>query len=225
MALLRYTAAAVLVLLVTGATTVAICLQVARHRALDQAEDGGQRVATRLVAPLVDHRLDHGDTASMALLDARVRSRKAGDRIQRVKVWSALGVVLYCDDPRLIGQRFPLEPEDMAVLRRGGVDSAVSHLSKSENVLDRHFGDGLEVHAGTRDADGRPIIVETYFDTGRLHADEAALIRRTVPLTVVPVALLALLLAPVVRRRATRRREPAGHPFDREPPGQEPGRG
>jgi two-component system NarL family sensor kinase len=205
LALVRYTAAGVLVLLLVGAATAAISVRVARHRALTAAEDGGQRIATR-VAPIVDHDLYDGDTAALTAVDDRVRIRKSGrGDIERVKVWSDRGVILYCDDPRLIGQRFPLGADERDTMAGGGVDSRVSDLTDSENVLERHLGKGLEVHAGTRDADGRPIIVETYFATDELDGDQAALVRRTVPAVLVPVTLLALLLVPIARRRATRR--------------------
>src|SRR6185369_15266932 len=59
---------------------------------------------------------------------------------------------------------------------------------------DRGFGRSLEVYVGTRDTEGRPILVETYFTADRLRADEAALIRR-----IIPVALAYSLARRVAR--------------------------
>ena len=40
-----------------------------------------------------------GDPTALRALDNRVLLRKAGSTIQRIKVWSPDGVILYCDDP------------------------------------------------------------------------------------------------------------------------------
>jgi signal transduction histidine kinase len=145
-----------------------------------------------------------GDAAAQRALDDRVRIRMAGSTIQRVKVWSADGVILYCDDPRQIGQRYPLDEDDMAALESGGVDSDISDLDKSENVFDRGFGESLEVYVGARDTEGRKILVETYFTVDRLHADEAALIRRIVPVVLAALLVLGLLLVPLAYSLARR---------------------
>jgi signal transduction histidine kinase len=210
-ALAQHAVVSVMALIVVGATAAIICVRVVQAQALRQAEIGGEVVATRIVAPKVNQDLYDGNAGAQRALDDLVRNRKVGSTIQRVKVWSEDGVILYSDDPRLIGQRYPLEPDDRRVLEQGGVESDVSDLSKSENVLDREFGESLEVYVGTTDAEGRPILVETYFTVDRLHADEAALIRRIVPVVLLSLLVLGLLLVPLAytlaRRVATYERE------------------
>jgi two-component system NarL family sensor kinase len=161
-ALAQHAIVSVMALVVVGATSAIICVRVVQGQALRQAEGGGEVVAIKIVAPLVNQDLYDGDAAAQKKLDDRIQLRKAGSTIQRIKVWSADGTILYSDDPRLLGRRYPLDPEDRAVLDAGGVDSDVSDLSKSENVLDRDFGESLEVYVGTRDATNQPILVETY---------------------------------------------------------------
>jgi two-component system NarL family sensor kinase len=201
-------AVGVLVLVVLGAAAAVVWARAGqRHvesQAESQAEGGGELIATRVVAPLVNQGVYDGQTQALTALDARVRVRMSGTTIQRVKVWSAEGIILYCDDPRLIGQRYPLESDEKALLNGGGgAISAVSDLSKSENVLDQNFGESLEVYVGARDTDGRPILVETYFTADRLHTDEGLPIGRIV--TVGLLALLALgLLLPLTSTRAAR---------------------
>jgi two-component system, NarL family, sensor kinase len=203
-ALAQHAVVSVMALVVVGATSAIICVRVVQAQALRQAEAGGEVVATRIVAPLVTEGIYNNDDKAKQRLEDRVQIRKAGSTIQRIKVWSADGLILYSDDPRLIGRRYPLDPEDKAVLESGGVDSDVSDLSKSENVLDRQFGESLEVYVGTRDATNRPIMVETYFTVDRLHADEAALIRRIVPVVLAALLVLGLLLVPLAYSLASR---------------------
>jgi two-component system, NarL family, sensor kinase len=203
-ALVQHAVVSVMALVVVGATAAIICVRVVQSQALRQAEGGGEVVATRVVAPLINQGVYDGDVQALTALDDRVRIRKSGSTIQRVKVWSADEVILYCDDPRLIGQRYPLEPEDRAVLDSGGVSSDVSDLTKSENVLDQSLGKSLEVYVGDRDTEGRPILVETYFSADRLKADEAALIRRIIPVVLAALLVLGLLLVPLAYSLARR---------------------
>jgi signal transduction histidine kinase len=203
-ALAQHAVVSVMALVVVGATAAIICVRVVQAQALRQAEAGGQVVATQVVAPLVNQGLYDGNSAAQKALDDRIQLRKAGSTIQRVKVWSADGRILYSDDQRLIGLTYPLDPDDRRVLENGGVDSDISDLSKSENELDRQFGESLEVYVGTTDALGRPILVETYFTVDRLHADEAALIRRIVPVVLAALLVLGLLLVPLAYSLASR---------------------
>jgi signal transduction histidine kinase len=203
-ALAQHAVVSIMALIVVGATAAIICVRVVQAQALRQAEGGGEVVAKSIVAPLVNQDLYDGDSAAQKALDDRVRIRKAGSTIQRIKVWSEDAVILYSDDPRLMGASYPLDPDDRRVLEHGGVDSDISDLSKSENVLDREFGESLEVYVGTRDADGRPILVETYFAVDRLHADEAGLIRRIVPVVLAALLVLGLLLVPLAYSLARR---------------------
>ncbi len=191
-------------LVVVGATASIICVRVVQAQALRQAEAGGEVVGERIVAPKVTQGVYDGNREALTALDDRVQIRKAGSTIQRIKVWSEDGLILYSDDPRLIGQRYPLDPDDLRVLKNGGVDSDISDLSKSENVLDRQFGESLEVYVGTQDEAGHPILVETYFTVDGLHADEAGLIRRIVPVVLAALLVLGLLLVPLAYSLASR---------------------
>jgi signal transduction histidine kinase len=113
--------------------------------------------------------------------------------IQRVRVWSADGVILYCDDHRQIGLQFPFRADDKALLGTAGVDSDVEDLDKSANVLDRGLGKSVDVHAGARDTAGRPILVETSFTADVVHARGVALIRWIIPVVLVAVLIFGLL--------------------------------
>jgi signal transduction histidine kinase len=203
-ALVQHAAISVLALLVVATAAAVICIRLVQSEALRQAESNGGAIATRVIGPLIDEAFYAGDPDAFRTLDARVQIRMSGDTIQRIKVWSADGLILYCDDHEQIGQVYPLDPDDKAVLENGGVDSAISDLAKSENIRDRAFGESLEVYAGISDSQGRPILVETYFTTDRLHADETGMISRILPVVVVAVLVLGLLLVPLAFSLARR---------------------
>jgi two-component system NarL family sensor kinase len=205
-ALVQHAAVSLAALVLVAAAAAIVCVRLVQSEALRQAESNGEAIATHLVGPLLTDDFNDGDPGAFQKLDERVRTRMSDESIQRVKIWSAEGVILYCDDHEQMGMQYPLEPDDRAVLESGGVASGISDLSKSENVRDRRFGESLEVYAGIRDTHGRPILVETYFTADRLHDDEAALIRRIVPVVLVSVSVLGLLLVPLafgLARRVT----------------------
>ena len=205
-ALVQHAAISLVALIAVGTLAAIICVQVVQDQALHRAEANGESIAVDVVAPMVNPGVEEGDTDSLVALDRQVRFRMAGDTIQRIKVWSPDGMILYCDDPRQIGLHFPLDEDDLDALNSGGVDSDISDLDKSENVYDRGFGFGesLEVYVGTRDTVGKPILVETYFNADSLHADEASLIRRIVPVVLAAVLVLGLLLVPLAFTLARR---------------------
>jgi signal transduction histidine kinase len=205
-ALVQHAAVSLAALVLVGAAAAIICVRLVQSEALRQAESGGENIATYLVEPLLTDEFNDGDPAAFQELDQKVRTRMSDESIQRIKIWSSDGLILYCDDHEQMGMQYPLEPADRAVLDSGGVASDISDLAKSENVRDRQFGESLEVYAGIRDTRGRRLLVETYFTADQLHTDEAALISRIVPVVLVSVSVLGLLLVPLafgLARRVT----------------------
>jgi two-component system, NarL family, sensor kinase len=203
-ALVQHALISLIALVGVGALAAIICVQVVQEQALRRAESNGEAIALGVIAPRVTPGVEQGDRDALLALDREVRFRMAGDTIQRIKVWSPDGIILYCDDSQQIGLHFPLDEDDVAALNSGGVDSDISDLDKSENRYDRGFGESLEVYAGTRDTTGNRILVETYFAATRLHADETSLIRRIVPVVLAAVVVLGLLLVPLAFTLARR---------------------
>ena len=72
---------------------------VGRDQVLRQPVVSGDGLARIVVAPLVNQGVYAEDPQALIALDNRVRGRMTGSTIQRVKVWSQQGVILYSDDP------------------------------------------------------------------------------------------------------------------------------
>ncbi len=203
----RHVAVGALVLAAIAAVAVLVTFRVGNSQAMRQPVAGGEVVATRIVAPLVTQGVYDGDTEALKLLEQRVGIRKAGSTIEHVKVWSADGVILYCDDPRLIGQRYPFDSADRAALTSGTAESSIADPTRSENVLDQGLGRSIEVSAGVRDTLGRPILVQTFFTPDQVDTDEAAFTHRTIAIALVSLLAFGLLLLPLaysLSRRTTR---------------------
>src|SRR5690349_15415679 len=146
-------AAAVLRFALAGVLALAIVAVVSffatKRIGTAQAEEGARDIALIVGRAIVQPRLTPGvlenDPAALARFDRLIRRRVLKEPIVRVKIWTASGRLVYSDEPRLIGQRYELEEDDLAVLREDGVESEVSDLSRPENRFERQEGKLLEV--------------------------------------------------------------------------------
>jgi len=66
-----------------------------------------------------------------------VSSRLIVGGVIRVKVWSANGTVVFSDEPRLVGRRFPTEAASLADVLRKGPETEITDLTEAENVFER----------------------------------------------------------------------------------------
>jgi two-component system, NarL family, sensor kinase len=67
------------------------------------------------VEPALDSSLLERDPEAVDAVDRIVNERVLSDRVVRVKLWDSDGRVVYSDEPRLIGSRFPLDPSKLQV--------------------------------------------------------------------------------------------------------------
>ncbi|MGH3078467.1 MAG: sensor histidine kinase [Gaiellaceae bacterium] len=95
-------------------------------------------------------------------LDRIVQERVLGERVVRVKVWDAKGRIVYSDEPRLIGSRYPLDDAKLEVLDTGSARAELSDLTGPENRFERGEGSLYEVYLPIRAPDGAPLLYETY---------------------------------------------------------------
>ena len=84
--------------------------------------------------------------AALDDLDRIVQERVLGERVVRVKIWDAEGRIVYSDEPRLIGSRYPLDGAKLEVLRTGSARAELSDLSGPENRFERDEGSLYEVY-------------------------------------------------------------------------------
>lgn len=187
--LLQFAATGLAVLVVVGVAGAFVL----RERAMSSSVDDAKAFANVLAQGIVRPNLAAGGSAERRAVRARLDRALAGvlgNRVVRVKLWASDGRILYSDEPRLIGLRFDLDPDERAALRRGRTLAEVSDLSKPENRFERALDDRLlEVYHPIQTADGRPLLVETYLRLSGLAASG-----REVWLAFLPVLLAALVV-------------------------------
>ena len=150
----------VLALFLVG--SVLVFRSLGRSEALRDARQFAVLTGQGIVEPALQTGVLSGDDRALTRLDRIVQERVLGDRIARVKVWTVDGRIVYSDEPRLIGQRFPLDDEKLDVLRTGDARAEVSSLEDQENRFERGLGDVYEVYLPIRAPDGTPLVFETY---------------------------------------------------------------
>jgi signal transduction histidine kinase len=116
-----------------------------------------------VVQPALTNAMPHDPAEARRVLDPLVRHWLRNGTMVRVKVWSPAGMVLYSDEPKLIGETFALEPGARAALLSPRTDADVSDLRRPENRFERGDGKLLEVYRPVWTPDGQPLLFETYF--------------------------------------------------------------
>ena len=115
-----------------------------------------------IVEPELSSAVLRADPAALRRIDRVVQERVLGERVVRVKIWTAGGSIVYSDEPRLIGSTYSLGDAKLEVLRTGATRAELSDLNGPENRFEQGQGGLYEVYLPIRAPDGTPLLFETY---------------------------------------------------------------
>ncbi|WP_423923918.1 sensor histidine kinase [Frigoribacterium sp. 2-23] len=199
---------AVVVVIAVALAAVVAARQLAENESIADAAERADRIADALIVPaLGDALTDATDTPASAAareaLDDVVRDHVRNDTIVRIKIWDATGRVLWSDEPRLVGETFDLDDDDLEALAGDGVSADVSDLTRPENVYERDRGTLLEAYRSVATPSGEPLLFEVYFRYDEVVARAGDLWRGFAGVTIGSIVLLVLLLTPVLWRLLT----------------------
>ena len=184
---------------------------VLRNLAEGEAVDDARRLATLagrgVVEPTFTDAALAGRPAALARLDRVVQERVLSEDIVRVKIWDPDGRIVYSDEPRLIGRRYPLGPDEREALEAGVTDAELSDLSKPENVFERDDGSLLEVYLPIRTPEGRPALFEIYRRQSAIQASGERILIAVAPVVIGSLLLLWLIQLPLAWSTARRLRD------------------
>ena len=178
-----------------------------QSEALRDARQFATLAGQGIVEPAVGPALLRGDAGAIATVDRLVNERVLGERVIRVKLWDAGGRIVYSDEPRLIGMRFPLDAEKRAALRTGSARAEVSDLGAPENRFERGQGALYEVYVPVRASDGTPLLFETYQPQSAVAATGRRIWLPFAALLLASLVLLWLVQVPLAARLGRRLRE------------------
>jgi two-component system, NarL family, sensor kinase len=181
---------------------VAIAGALLMHRSsiADAEHDATQltrALAMGIVQPEIGGALVRGDRAAARRLDVLVRGRILRDPVARVKIWTPDGRIVYSDEPRLIGDRFRLEPEQREVLATGRAAAELSDLSRPEHRFESGRGKLLEVYVPITAPGGRKLLYEDYLRFESVAARARHSIAQLLPVLLAALVGLWLLQLPL----------------------------
>jgi two-component system, NarL family, sensor kinase len=170
----------------------------AESEALRDARDATDLFARAVVEPALEDGLLVGDPGAIARLDAVVVQRVLLGPALRVKLWTAEGTIVYSDEQRLMGQTFPLDPEELEVLDGGPAAAEVSDLDAPENTFERSQGKLLEVYRQVALPNGAHLLFETYTPYSQVTERRSEVWRTFAPITLGALLLLQFCQLPLV---------------------------
>ncbi len=177
--------------------TLVIANRIARHEALRDARSHGYAIGNLVAAPLVNAGVRaHAADAAKELTDV-MHNRMRDGSVTHVKLWDKSGMVIWSDEQKLVGRRFPLAEDVKALFGTRDVTAELSSLSKAENVLEGNDTQLLEVYAGTYDADAQPMVFEAYFSIDSMRQDQDTIYRSYLPAIVAALLLFQLAVMPL----------------------------
>ena len=194
-------------LVALAAVTALLSRRIATQEAIIDARRITTVISDGLVRQAVTPELLAGDPKAIATFGEVVRSSIVPLAMVRTKLWDSSGRLLYSDEPRLIGQRFPFGDDATAVLATGVTHAEVSDLTDAENRFDKS-GDSrlLEVYARVTPARGEPLLFETYFGYDTIRESSRRVWQAFAPVALGSLLLLQLLQFPLAWRTARRLR-------------------
>jgi two-component system NarL family sensor kinase len=203
-AVLQFALSALGAVVLLGIVGVELLQRTGTDEAIRDAKEQTALAGRGIVGPNVTAHVLSGDPAAIARLDRIVRTRVLNDRLIRLKLWTPDGRVVYSDEPRLIGARYELDPDDLDSFRSGSVDAEVSDLDAPENRFERGRGKLLEVYMPVQTTAGQPLLFEAYLTFSSVSASGRDLWRAFLPALLVALLLLYLVQLPLAWRLARR---------------------
>jgi signal transduction histidine kinase len=172
----------------------------------------GARISTDLLAEVVvepnlsaDFPSSDDDTGTA--FDRAVREAATAAGLRRVKIWGPDGTILYSDEPRLVGERFPLQEDEQQVLETGQTASGISDLDEEENRFEPDGVSLVEVYRRVETPDGQALLFETYSDFDDATARQVDVFLTFAPISATAILLLVLIQLPLGDRMVRQLRD------------------
>lgn len=202
--LVQFALAALAAVVLLGFLAAAVLRNQTRDEAIREAKDVTRLAGRGVAEPSLTPGIYTADPKSLQRVWLALRDQVLAEPVVRVKIWGADGRILWSDEKRLIGSRYPLGAEETEALRQGRTNAEVSDLSRPENRFERNYEKLLEVYLPIRGPGGRPLLFESYSRFSSITESGRRQAERLVPPLVGALFLLWLATLPLAWRLARR---------------------
>ena len=203
---LPFLVTALISVLVVSLTSTVVSRSIAENEAIAAAAAAADAAVRHTIEPALTDGVLIGDPDSVAALAHAVRVQILGGPTVRVKLWDRDGRIVWSDEPRLVGQRFPLAPDEIAAFDGTGSDADVSDLSSPENRFEKTQVSLLEVYRSVHTPGGHTLLFEAYSSYDGVTAAAQRIWLAFAPVAVGALVLLELLQLPIAAALARRLR-------------------
>jgi two-component system, NarL family, sensor kinase len=179
-----------------------------RHVAMSQElstfTERSEVLAEQTLAPLVDEGLLAGNAESLAALDRAVDERIANGSLLRLKIWDAGGTIIYSDEERLVGERFPLPDSVEQAFRTDATAASITTAQRPEHLYESELGTMVEIYTSEVSAAGERFMFEAYYPSDAILITQRGLLLALLPAAVVALLLMHAAQVPLAARLARR---------------------
>ena len=201
---LRFAVPAVSGIVVLALLSLAVAVAVAREQSLRDATLTAQFLARSVVEPRLNEGLVAGKPQALADLDAGLATTLEGSDILGLRLWNQDGVIIYADDPRVIGEQFPLDPGAAAFEPGAPLVAEPADVSRSENRYLDPEAQIVDVTMPVVGADGRTYLLQMHQLQDTISQDARSIWFAFAPVVVGSLLLVGLLLGMLAVRMARR---------------------
>jgi two-component system NarL family sensor kinase len=188
-----FLATGVLALVVIVVGTSMLAEGAAADEAVADARATTEVLAHSVAEPAMPRGLVAGDAAAIDRFDRQVLDRLLVGDVDRVKIWTADGRVVYSDETRLIGDVYPLGEDERAVLSGGTTEAEVSDLARPENNYERQSDGLLEVYTRIESPEGDPLLFEVYYSAAAIETRQEQIFAQFRPITLTALGMVVLV--------------------------------
>jgi signal transduction histidine kinase len=193
-------------LFTVGVATLVASQRIGQREAITDARTTTLVRAQGLVEPVVTNTLVDRDPAAIDAVGRAVEHGVLDSSLVRVKIWTDKGMIVYSNEPRLIGSTYRLDDDELVAMRSGLIIAGVSNLSKPENRYETGYHKLLEVYLPIRSPNGHRLLFEAYYRFDVVSASANRIWRSFAPVALGALLVLELLQIPLAYSLARRLR-------------------
>ena len=194
----QFLAAGFVVLIVVVIVTVQLSRHAANAEAINAARDTTKLLARSVAEPAIPRGLVSGDVGAADRFDRIVAKRLLVGNVERIKIWTRSGRIVFSDQGQLIGDTFPLGEDERAVLAKGTVDAEISDLTKRENRFESGKQGLLEVYTRIYSPEGQPLLFEAYYSLDTIAKERQHIYEKFQPIALGGLLILVVVTTPMI---------------------------
>ncbi len=156
----QFVALAVLAVVLVGVATAIASRRAGEREAITDRSTEALIKAQSFVEPVITEGLLTAEPAAVDLVAEVVETSVLTSDLIRVKIWTADGLIVYSDEPRLEGEQFDLGVDERKAISDGLLQAEISDLAEPENIYELDQGRLLEVYLPVRTPSGQRLLFE-----------------------------------------------------------------